>query len=125
MPTHGTAPRLTVTASRSRSSTGNRDEGILDLLQVKHYPFLLAAGVLFDFARVGIAFLAPYYVNEATHSPRLVQLTGAASWCFLIAGPCFGVISDRVDRRLVVVLVLMVMAGMTAIIALLLVVPRV
>ena len=65
------------------------------LLVVPRYRFVLLAGLLFDFARIGMAFLGPYYMNDATHSPRLVQLTGAASWAFLIAGPCFGLCAPR------------------------------
>eukprot|EP01044_Picomonas_judraskeda_P004459 COSAG03_NODE_391_length_8292_cov_18.368607_6_plen_308_part_00 len=92
-----------------------------DLLSVRRYPFVLAAGLLFDFARIAMAFLGPYYMNDATHSPRLVQLTGAASWCFLIAGPCFGLISDRFDRRRTVLTVLLVEAAMAAVAGLLMV----
>lgn len=94
---------------------------VKNLLSVRRYPFVLAAGLLFDFARIAMAFLGPYYMNDVTHSPRLVQLTGAASWCFLIAGPCFGVISDRFDRRRTVLTVLCVEAAMAALVGLLMV----
>ena len=87
---------------------------IRELLAVQDYPYLLAAGLVFDWARIGMGFLGPWYMNDATHSPRLVQLTGSASWIFLIAGPCFGVISDRFDRRRTVVCVLGAMAVMSA-----------
>jgi MFS family permease len=94
---------------------------IRDLLGVRRYPFVLAAGLLFDFARIAMAFLGPYYMNDATHSPRLVQLTGAASWCFLVAGPCFGLISDRFDRRRTVLTVLIIEAVMAAVVGTLMV----
>ena len=45
------------------------------LLAVRHYPYILSAGLLFDFARIGMAFLGPYYMEKATHSPRLVQVS--------------------------------------------------
>jgi predicted MFS family arabinose efflux permease len=91
------------------------------LLGVPRYPFVLLAGLLFDFARIGLAFLGPYYMNGATHSPRLVQLVGAASWAFLIFGPCFGVVSDRLDRRRTVLMVLAVESLAAVLVGLLLV----
>eukprot|EP00729_Bicosta_minor_P009110 gene9110-17387_t len=97
-----------------------KDGTVRELLAVPDYPHLLAAGLVFDWARIGMGFLGPFYMNEATHSPRMVQLTGSASWMFLIAGPCFGVISDRFDRRRTVVCVLAAMSIMSAGVALLL-----
>ena len=103
------------------SSNNQRPATVGALLSVRRYPFVLLAGLLFDFARIAMAFLGPYYMNDVTHSPRLVQLTGAASWCFLIAGPCFGLISDRFDRRRTVLTVLCIEAAMAAVVGLLMV----
>ena len=98
-----------------------RAANIQALFAVPRYPLVLLAGLLFDFARIGMAFLGPYYMNAATHSPRLVQLVGAASWAFLVAGPCFGLISDRFDRRRTVLAVLATEAFAAAVVGLLLV----
>ena len=58
--------------------------------------------------------------GRATHSPRLVQLTGSAQWAFLIAGPCFGLLSDKYDRRRTVLNVLAFMTAMTLVLVALL-----
>ena len=42
---------------------------------MRHYPLVLLAGLLFDLGRIGMAFIGPFYMNDATHSPRLVQVT--------------------------------------------------
>ena len=49
--------------------------GLARLLRVRHYPLVLLAGLLFDLGRIGMAFIGPFYMNDATHSPRLVQVT--------------------------------------------------
>lgn len=59
----------------------------------------LLVSFCWDLGRSTFIFLGPYYVNEATADPFLVGLTGAASWCFLPAGPLFGRISDALDRQ--------------------------
>jgi len=57
------------------------------------------AGLCWNWARWGIAFLGAYYVNDVTDSPRLVQLTGSALWAPLLFGGILGgVIADRFDR---------------------------
>ena len=45
------------------------------LLRVPHYLCVFGAGLLFDWARIGIAFLGPYQMNAMTHSPRMVRLS--------------------------------------------------
>ena len=110
------------------------------LMRVRRYPPVFVAGCLFDVARNAIGFLGAYYMNEcvlqtfspstqppsfaaagrATHSPRLVQLTGSAQWAFLIAGPCFGLLSDKYDRRRTVLNVLAFMTALTLVLVALL-----
>lgn len=97
-----------------------KEEGIAALLRVPRYPLVFVAGLLFDFARIGMAFIGPFYVNATTQSPRLVQLTGSATWAFLLAGPCFGLLSDRFDRRRTVLAVLMFELSMSVVMGVLL-----
>eukprot|EP01043_Picozoa_sp_COSAG02_P002794 COSAG02_NODE_66_length_42609_cov_95.996848_17_plen_313_part_00 len=102
------SPAAPTLESEQRKLAGeqDREEGVVALLRVPRYPLVLIAGLLFDFARIGMAFIGPFYINATTHSPRLVQLTGSATWAFLLAGPCFGLLSDRFDRRRTVLAVL-------------------
>lgn len=60
---------------------------------------LWLSGLCWHWARWAIAFLAAYYVNVVTDSPRMVQLTGAVMWApLLLGGAIGGVISDRFNR---------------------------
>ena len=128
---------------------------------------VLLAGLIFDFARIGMAFIGPvrvrprrlsalsvfhsksflygalvwarralnsqkrrfparaqYYINQATHSPRLVQLSGTFTWAFLLAGPCFGLLSDRFDRRGLTMCVLCAELALSVLVGLLLLAGR-
>jgi hypothetical protein len=112
-------------SSSSSSGGGGGGDGVagsalLQLLGVKRYPLVLLAGLIFDFARIGMDFIGPWFVNDSTHSPRLVQLTGTATWSFLILGPCFGLLSDRFDRRRMVIVILFVETGLSVVVGLLL-----
>jgi MFS family permease len=107
-------------AERSSSSRGRRKEGICDLIRVPYYPQVFVAGLIFDFARISMSFIGPFYINQATHSPRLVQLTGSATWGCLLLGPCFGILSDRLDRRRTVLLVLITELCLSSVVGLLL-----
>ena len=49
-----------------------------------------------------------------------MQLTGSAQWAFLIAGPCFGLLSDKYDRRRTVLSVLAFMTALTLVLVALL-----
>jgi len=60
--------------------------GLARLLRVRHYPLVLLAGLLFDLGRIGMAFIGPFYMNDATHSPRLVQVTATQLYWTLC--PC-------------------------------------
>ena len=52
--------------------------------------------------------------------PAAPQLSGVFTWFFLIFGPCFGVLSDRLDRRRTVVRILAVEGLLSVAVALLL-----
>lgn len=71
-----------------------------ELLRARHCALLLVSGVLYDVARASALFLATYSLNQETHSARLVQDLGSASTVLLVLGPCFGAVSDRIDRKL-------------------------
>jgi predicted MFS family arabinose efflux permease len=59
-----------------------------------------AVGVVWSMCRWGLGFVGAYVVNEATGSPRLVQLTGAMLWTpLLLAGMVGGTVSDRFSRH--------------------------
>ena len=81
-------------------------------------PGFLAAysvGVVWSLCRWAIGFVGAYVVAEATGSPRLVQLTGALLWApLLFAGPIGGVISDRLPRRVLLLVQFGVLGPLTA-----------
>ena len=78
------------------------------------------AGVLGNLSRWGGAFLAAYFVNDVTESPRLVQLTGTAMFGpLLVGGVLGGFVSDRFDRRTTMLVLTAITAPLTAVVALL------
>ena len=69
-------------------------------LSVPWFVPLWLSGALWNIARWGTSFISAYLVNQMTGSPRLVQLTGVAMWSpLLLGGVVGGMISDRFDRR--------------------------
>ena len=79
---------------------------------------LWVCGLCWNWARWGLAFLAALHVNEATDSPRLVQLTGTTLWApLLVGGVIGGVVADRFDRlrtirvQMVVMVAMLLVAG--------------
>jgi predicted MFS family arabinose efflux permease len=83
------------------------------------------SGICWFWGRWGTAFLAAYYINQATDSPRLVQLTGTSIWGpMLLGGVAGGVIADRYHRVKIVRLQLFVMIPATALIGVLEVTER-
>ena len=84
-----------------------------DLFAIKHYPALFLVGAVFDGSRASLLFITSAYVTEATGSPRYVQLTGTCLMVMLLLGPCFGIISDRYDRRRTVAISLATMSAIT------------
>lgn len=111
-------------ASCSGAAPKDKREGVRSLLRVPHYPNVFVAGLLFDFAKIAMSFIGPFYINDTTHSPRLVQLTGSATWGCLLLGPCFGMLSDRVDRRRTVMTVLIIELCQSLVVGLLLATGR-
>lgn len=88
---------------------------ILGTLRVPHFGALYASGWVFNTSRWGLAFLGAYVVHQATGSPRWVQLTGTAMWApLLFAGLIGGAISDRFDRRSLVLGLFLIMAPLSA-----------
>jgi MFS family permease len=74
--------------------------GAFESFSVPHFSKVFIGGFLWNISRWGMGFLAAYTVNELTGSPRLVQLTGSFMWApLLFAGVIGGALSDRFDRR--------------------------
>ena len=70
---------------------------------VPHFGKIYMGGMLWSVCRWGLGFLGAYFVNQRTHSPRLVQLTGTMMWApLLFAGLIGGSLADRFDRRRIV-----------------------
>ena len=98
----------------------SRARRTFESLRVPHFPAVYASGWIFHAARWGLAFLGAYVVNEATGSPRLVQLTGTAMWSpLLLAGLAGGAVADRFDRRRTVLALFVALVPATAALGLL------
>lgn len=69
------------------------------LLRIHRCARVLAAGVLFDFARAAVAFLCAYVIAAETGSPLLVQLVGSTGALFLLGAPCIGLVADRLGAK--------------------------
>jgi predicted MFS family arabinose efflux permease len=83
---------------------GDSHPKMFDALTVPRYGFLLAAGWFWSIARWGAGFIGAFVVHNETGSARLVQLTGVSMWApLLLGGLVGGVVSDRFDRRLTVI----------------------
>lgn len=87
----------------------------LGSFRVPHFAALYLSGWVFNISRWGLAFLGAFIVNVETASPRLVQLTGTFMWApLLLAGVAGGALSDRIDRRSMVLGLFAVMAPLSA-----------
>jgi MFS family permease len=74
--------------------------GTFAALSVPHYARLWSVGFVWNVTRWMSVFLCTYLVNQLTHSPLLVQAVGAAFFApMFLTGALGGVISDRLDRR--------------------------
>ncbi len=90
---------------------------IFGSLGVPHFASLYASGWVFNMSRWGLAFLGAFVINQETGSPRLVQLTGTVMWGpLLFAGLAGGALSDRFDRRNLVLGLFLTMAPLAALI---------
>ncbi|MFN0090810.1 MAG: MFS transporter [Acidimicrobiales bacterium] len=85
-----------------------------------HFGKVYAGGFVWSVCRWALGFLGAYVVNKQTGSPRLVQLTGSFLWApLLFAGLIGGAVSDRFDRRKVVLAQFAVLMPLTAAVGLL------
>src|SRR3954468_7418602 len=89
--------------------------GTFSAMSVPYYPRLWVTGLLWNLTRWMALFLCSYLVNRLTHSPFYVQLVGASFFApMFFGGATAGVISDRLDRRRTILIVLTVLAPLSA-----------
>lgn len=79
---------------------------IIALARVPGYPYLCASSLLWHTTRWGGLFMITYLITSVAHSPILVQLAGALLYIpMLVGGLVAGAISDRFERRRMVLTV--------------------
>src|SRR6185436_19656503 len=89
--------------------------GTFSAMSVPYYPRLWVTGLLWNMTRWMAIFLCNYLVNQLTHSPFYVQLVGASFFApMFFGGATAGVISDRLDRRRTILIVLTVLTPLSA-----------
>ena len=75
-----------------------------DALKVRYFPLIFASGWTWNLSRWGVSFIGPFVANDLTGSARMVQLAGVALWSpLLFGGVVGGWVSDRFDRRKIVI----------------------
>ena len=86
----------------------------LDTFRVPSFGLIWLSGLIWHLSRWGVSFLGSVVVNDLTHSPRLVQLTGSLLYApLLVGGVLGGLVSDRFDRLRTVRLQLGVIVPLT------------
>lgn len=79
------------------------EPGLRDLLAVPGYGFLLASSGLWHTTRWGALFSVSYLLTQIADSPLINQAVGALIFApMLFGGVLAGVMSDRVDRRMLI-----------------------
>lgn len=79
---------------------------IVSLARVPGYPYLCASSLLWHTTRWGGLFMITYLITSVAHSPILTQLAGALLYIpMLVGGLIAGAISDRFERRRMVLTV--------------------
>ena len=102
------------------TDTGTGRTGTFASFGVEHFALVYLSGWIFSTARWGLGFLAAYVVNDLTGSPRLVQLTGTFMWGpLLFAGLIGGALSDRFDRKRLVMAMFGLMVPLTTLMGML------
>lgn len=85
---------------------GGAEGMIVALARVPGYPYLCASSLLWHTTRWGGLFMITYLITSVAHSPILVQLAGALLFIpMLVGGLLAGAISDRFERRRMVLTV--------------------
>jgi predicted MFS family arabinose efflux permease len=93
-------------------------DGALVSLSVPAFAWLWLCGLLWNLTRWSSLFLAAWLINELTDSPFLVQLSGAIFFApMLFGGMLAGAISDRLDRRLTLLVTLAALVAASALMA--------
>jgi MFS family permease len=86
---------------------------LLAAFQQPHFGRVLASGALWNISRWMTLFLAAFLAAELTDSPLGVQLVGAAFYGPFLIGAAGGVLSDRYDRRRIIVAYLLLLTPIT------------
>ncbi len=113
-------PRAGSADSGLSTPVAGQGQGAFASLRARHFPKVWAAGWIWNIGRWAMGFLGAYVANDLTGSPRLVQLTGSFMWGpLLFAGLIGGAVSDRFDRRRVVLAQLTLMIPLTSLMGIL------
>jgi MFS family permease len=107
------ADRTGLNDMRERPDPGRRPRPLLAAFQRPYFGQALASGALWNVSRWMTLFLAAFLAADLTDSPLQVQLVGAAFYGPFLFGAVGGVISDRYDRRLVIVVYLLILTPVT------------
>ena len=100
--------------------------GTFAAMSVPYYPRIWTSGLLWNLTRWMAIFLCSYLVSQMTHAPFLVQIVGAAFFApMFFAGVFAGVLSDRLDRRKTILVLLFLLVPISALMAVVVLADRV